>query len=456
MVSQPFHTLCEAHCLHHAAILAQPQGSLRGLFTATTVRAGDPVLAVPWELTLAAEVQEDISAHEDGVAPHHVAVATELLAATQGGASFDDQQRFWVEWVALLPQPSELPHPATLEPELLARAQDAELAASSLSRRQRVAAALSAATPHENWSHWAFAMVSSRPFLLAPPATLDVSGQPPPASPPIFAFVPFIDMANHEAAPSCEVRAVSSGRGGYEAVELVALRDLEAGEEATISYDLGGLTSARVFGTFGFVDPNSFQHDRLPKPPPTYVPLSRTALNATLHSLASPPPMLAAVWSSLPHTAPPDNWRCAGEADAAARLLDWMHTQTPTEFVTTLSEDLVALDALAGDATGVEATVLRYRVGRKRLWVVAEEVLTSHVRAHEDCVVQGDSAAPGALAGDVPSHSIAGQIARVLPSLLLGPLIVGLFVLVVIFCSNKSAQAASRAERKAHRGRKVR
>ena len=74
------------------------------------------------------------------------------------------------------------------------------------------------------WLRWAFACVRSRAFRLGPER---------------YAFVPFLDAANHAAQP----RAAYSEAGG--AVELVALAGgLAPGEQVTVSYS-GGRGCAR-------------------------------------------------------------------------------------------------------------------------------------------------------------------------------------------------------------------
>ena len=67
------------------------------------------------------------------------------------------------------------------------------------------------------WLEWAFGCVRSRAFRLGPES---------------FAFVPFLDAANHAAEPSCDFRLAPDGSR----VELVAVQEARAGEEATISY----------------------------------------------------------------------------------------------------------------------------------------------------------------------------------------------------------------------------
>lgn len=66
------------------------------------------------------------------------------------------------------------------------------------------------------WLQWAFACVRSRAFCLGPDR---------------FAFVPFLDVANHAAEPRGAFREAG------DAVELVALAGgVEAGQQVTISY----------------------------------------------------------------------------------------------------------------------------------------------------------------------------------------------------------------------------
>eukprot|EP00966_Prymnesium_polylepis_P187831 4354405-Prymnesium_polylepis.1 len=267
MASPSFHALCEAHTLVCAASLFTPPSGRRGLYAGAPVRTGQPLVAVPWDLTLNADITLD-EATEDGVLPHLATVASELLRAASASSedALSPRERFWREWsLTQLPRPSELTHPATLAPSVLAAVQDDALERAAQLRRTRVASLLAGAAGPlgEAWSHWAFAMVSSRPFrIAAPESPAYTAGASAPPPPPKFAFVPFIDMANHDAAPNVEVRAVGAvGGGAYEAVELVALRDLAVGEEATISYELEQMDAAAVYLTFGFVIPEAHAND---------------------------------------------------------------------------------------------------------------------------------------------------------------------------------------------------
>lgn len=67
------------------------------------------------------------------------------------------------------------------------------------------------------WMQWAFACVRSRAFRLGPEC---------------HAIIPFVDMANHALPP------VAAFRPHQGAIELLAVREVAAGDEATISYAL--------------------------------------------------------------------------------------------------------------------------------------------------------------------------------------------------------------------------
>ena len=85
--------------------------------------------------------------------------------------------------------------------------------------------------PAADLARWAVAMCSSRPFKMRSPpaASADTAGEGEGEAEgeggALCAFIPFIDMANHDDAPNCEVqgRAAADG-GGYAAVGLAAGR----------------------------------------------------------------------------------------------------------------------------------------------------------------------------------------------------------------------------------------
>jgi hypothetical protein len=121
-------------------------------------------------------------------------------------------------------------------------------------------------------------MCSSRPFTI-PSATEDVREEGTSGVARPTAFVPFVDMANHDDCdPNCEVQGRGDG-AAYGAVGLVATRDLEQGEEALLSY-FSAYPNAFTFSKFGFISsPN--RHDRC-FPPADLPPLSGSALKQTL------------------------------------------------------------------------------------------------------------------------------------------------------------------------------
>ena len=254
-----FHALAAEHRVFSRVEVAHgPRG--RGLFVTEPVAAGEPILVVPWSLCLVAgaDVSDPVSPWG---APHShgrdTLLATMLLEALEVGEASslpEDTADFWRRWSTMLPALGTTAHPLTLPDELLAELQDGELVGAALMQRNRADAVCGGPPAQHAQRCWALAMCSSRPFTIprrqgeaacetcgagaeeasqggtaAGTATCGEGSQ-------LTAFVPFLDMANHDADDAnCEVQ----GRGdaeAYHAVGLVATRDLAAGEEATISY----------------------------------------------------------------------------------------------------------------------------------------------------------------------------------------------------------------------------
>jgi hypothetical protein len=224
----------------------------------------------------------------------------------------------------------------------------------------------------------------------------------------------------------------AEGGAGYEVVGLVATRDLEAGEEATISYGAGaplgepaglrpagatsitighppsapppillaGMPNAVLLSAYGFVPPEPNRHDRLFLPA-SLPPLSGAAIKATLavhrQQWAEQPALLEAALLSLPLSRGPPP-PAAEEAAAAAAALAWLEETAAADFVTSLEEDEAALDRAAAAEAAAEASppwlapVLRYRLQRKQLWRVAAEVLRAHVAEQQEAGGAGDEA----------------------------------------------------------------
>jgi predicted RecA/RadA family phage recombinase len=112
-----------------------------------------------------------------------------------------------------------------------------------------------------SYLQWGFACVRSRALQVGKQA---------------FGMVPFADIANHAADPnadtcvapaaaaeaSADVSQQQQGAGGF--VELVAVKDIPAGEEVTISYSgLQGYTNQRFMAQYGFVPAQGNPADRL-------------------------------------------------------------------------------------------------------------------------------------------------------------------------------------------------
>ena len=244
-----FASLCAEHAYVCQADTSTDASGLRGLSTTASVPAGDPVLAVPWELTLTADVAPAASARHR-VARHHVTVAGALLATLNLTHPDPERVRFWQQWRHALPPANEIPHPATLPEWLQLQLQDALLERQARGTRARVAAELGCSDDDDcDVAHWAMAMTLSRPF------TLRAAGAGDEERPDVFAFIPFIDMTNHARDANCEVRGVGrlDAPDEYTAVELVALQDLPLGTTLSIDYGLHALPAREQFALFGFV-----------------------------------------------------------------------------------------------------------------------------------------------------------------------------------------------------------
>ncbi|CAM9302999.1 unnamed protein product [Ectocarpus sp. 4 AP-2014] len=94
---------------------------------------------------------------------------------------------------------------------------------------------------------WAFAMVRSRAFA---------------ADGDRFAFVPFLDMANHGFAdPAANFTYISGGESQTGVFQLQAIRNISAGEEVTISYG-EQLNAEQLMVQYGFPAPPNVPLER--------------------------------------------------------------------------------------------------------------------------------------------------------------------------------------------------
>ncbi|EOD26528.1 hypothetical protein EMIHUDRAFT_205607 [Emiliania huxleyi CCMP1516] len=238
-----FGRLASAYGVYSAVVLAEPPGGgERGLFCTRAVAAGEPLLAVPWQLCLVDEDEpgddslESVWEQQSDAAARparDVRLAAQLLAQLagdggDGGGDAAELSRFWREWSAMLPPAAACAHPMTLPDALLEELQHAPLAEAGRRQRRRLLRLLASAPASSDGQRaWATAMCSSRPFRL--PARAEGRGGR-------TAFVPFLDMANHAASPNCEPseHAAASAMLAWLADTSSDFATSEAQDEATL------------------------------------------------------------------------------------------------------------------------------------------------------------------------------------------------------------------------------
>jgi hypothetical protein len=254
-VNARFDELATRYGVHSRVRLATPPGKERGLFTTSAIKAGEPVLAVPFELCLVCRAEPgDIKSPWD--APHQEArdtlLARQLLQALfaeeaaegEDPSAPDELREFWQEWSVMLPELHTLAHPITLSEESCRGLHDSQLSHAAKLQQRRVDAVLAGLPKVIGDSgvdarnaleaeaaalrRWAVALCSSRPFSLPyesareddEESSVNVKssvssglGATPPrssaAQQQLAAFVPFIDMANHDAEPNCYVQVMA-------------------------------------------------------------------------------------------------------------------------------------------------------------------------------------------------------------------------------------------------------
>jgi len=240
--------------------------------------------------------------------------------------------------------------------------------------------------------HYAYALVNSRCFVTSDEDT--------------FAFVPFVDMCQHSANPSANFASDATG------FRLLATRDLQPGEEVTISYG-ADYTSDRMFEQYGFVEGDGAAADaallrelvalacadgdaetlraieEAPSKPLADSVVGMQALVAAFGAVAESPhasaPRVTAVLEALASEDP----EAKVVAPAALRAaLRWRGepssaTERPErDDVDGLRDDLDALlaeqaEVPAGGGDPRTAAVRGYRIGRLRQMVLADEVLSA-------------------------------------------------------------------------------
>ena len=236
-------------------------GAGRGLVAAAPLAAGDAALAVPAAACLTLDYGSGAGlilpeapwprtragvAADDGL-PWDWALSLALLDALDGGGG-----AWWQAYAEeLLPGPASLALPCCLPDGMLDGLGDAGLAERARAQRARLDAAFpglaapaSDAGPIPSHFQWAFGCVRSRAFALG--------GE-------TFAFVPFLDVANHAPDPSADFLRAEDG-----SVRLVARRAVPEGGAVTISYTgAGGARNDRLFAQYGFVPAGGSPDDRV-------------------------------------------------------------------------------------------------------------------------------------------------------------------------------------------------
>ncbi|KAK9841856.1 hypothetical protein WJX81_007585 [Elliptochloris bilobata] len=218
-----------------------------GLIATQPVAEGEVVLRVPVAVCLIVDYANGASLPSaawprlrQGLSKADPLTWDLLLSLALMDAVAGDGGSFWEAYASeMLPEPQALAVPFCLPHELLLALRSPVIASGAQEQQARLRAlfpglAQEAADGVPGWLHWAFACVRSRAFCLGPER---------------FAFVPFLDAANHAVEP----RAAYREAGG--AVELVALEGgLAAGQQVTISYSGGrGYTNQRFMMQYGFV-----------------------------------------------------------------------------------------------------------------------------------------------------------------------------------------------------------
>ena len=345
---------------------------------------GEGVPGLPWDLQLAlalVDLSERPPAPGSGPGP-----------GGDAGAFLGAYLREWAPPAEELVLPLCLPEPAVRE------FQHAALEEAALEQQRRLAGtfpelmpgrdgtlpAAAPGAPAPSPSGWwaapgepgplqaGFALVRSRAFQLAEDT---------------FAYVPFLDMANHALEPSADFMTTR------EEFVLFARRDLAEGDAVTISY--GNYTNQRLMAQYGFVPEGGNPHDRLDLLTGLQFgggfrgfPLERVQAAVGdipfLLALEGRDPRLTAALKSLPlldeegeeggGAGGRGGW---GEAQRdLARALEQRCQQELASCATSLEHDLALLEegAALPPPARLEAA-LRYRVERKRLVLRSAEVL---------------------------------------------------------------------------------
>lgn len=230
------------------------------------------------------------------------------------------------------------------------------------------------------WLEWAFACVRSRAFQLGPDC---------------FAFVPFLDTANHAGEPNANFELDSA----KQTVHLVSVGAIASGAEVTIRYTgQEGYTNQRLMAQYGFVPSSGNPFDRLnfaalAADGAPQVAFSLDGLQAVLgdgeamvDAFSGRDAYTYATLKSLPIASMEGDAAPLKDQLALAETLLEEVATTEAAWPTTLEEDeaqlLHAQEMLASGEEGADvrlAAVLQYRVQRKRLIEAARRLLHAFI-----------------------------------------------------------------------------
>lgn len=327
-----------------------------------------------------------------------IILALALLDAVAG-----DGGQFWEEYAtAVLPSPPQLTLPVCLSEDLLQDLQHQDIVDRALQQKRRLRELFpglavpmldSVDDTTTTYLEWAFSCVRSRAFRL---------GQN------IFAFVPFLDIANHADCPNANFQVPVD----RQSVNCVSVRDIKCVEEITISYNgitapskisttstgsttegERGYTNQRWMAQYGFVPRQGNPFDRidfsscvLPSSP--HVLLSVDAFQSILGDgddmvdvFSGRNIFFYAALKSFPlavtesETAPMEQ-----QLEVAASMLACVQREKQEQWKSSVEEDeveLLRLEQEHGSSNSRREAVVRYRLHRKKLLSAAEKLLTA-------------------------------------------------------------------------------
>lgn len=387
--SEAFSELLTEYCPDAAVQLRRCHTNGRGLFAAAEILTPNKaILRIPIETCLVVDYGDGPSAgvrlpggdwprvsrgiKKDDALPWDIIQSLALLDGISGSG---DSDLFWQRYTNhILPEPILLTLPVCLPEVLLHMLGHADIIQGALAQKSRLAQmfpglAVQATGGGPTWMEYAFGCVRSRAFALDQER---------------FAFVPFLDTANHAADPNANFVAPPNAS----CVNLVSLKPISEGEEVTISYTgPHGATNQRMMAQYGFVPRHGNAFDRLRF---QYLEekndtlLSLDAMQAALgdgeamvDAFSGRDTYTYAALKSLPLAAmESDAAPLTDQLDLARALLGELQAEREQWATSTEADaaELMRLESMEG-ADPREEMVVRYRYQRKRLIDAATSIL---------------------------------------------------------------------------------